>query len=175
MKSSIAKNVNEPRSYAFTYNRNYKKSDDMKESDYDIVLELLGRYGKVQTYTFEVGKQKRLHIHGVVDLHPKYVYPRFLRLPGFVYKVDEIYDYAGWVQYIRKEQTKEIVKPLVGRIIPKEDYVPNEQDDKDWAEWKHDTLIQLHGSNYDEKLNSEYFYEDIEIPDECEIPQKRII
>jgi len=94
-------------SFAFTYNKNYKKTDEMKISDYDPVLELLRKYGDLQTYSFEIGSvHKRLHVHGIVELH-EHINKWQLRLKGFIGKFVEIYDYTGWKNYIFKEDERQ--------------------------------------------------------------------
>lgn len=92
-------------SYAFTYNINYKKDEEMNESDYQPILDNLNKIGRVTHYVFEIGgKQNRLHLHGVVQMDRCYAYPSYLKQPRSVYKVEQIYNLHGWIQYLRKDQ-----------------------------------------------------------------------
>jgi len=92
-------------SWTFTYNINYRKNEEMKESDYDPILALLNSYGKVTSYVFETGgKQNRLHVHGIVQIERKFVYPNFLKFPRSVYRMKKIFDLRGWKAYMVKDQ-----------------------------------------------------------------------
>jgi hypothetical protein len=89
--------------YTFTYTRQYKQTDNQVKSDYDEVLDLLNKLGKVESYEFGFGDiSKRLHMHGIVTMKKCFSYPRYLNLKDFNYKLVAMYNKAGWLDYLQK-------------------------------------------------------------------------
>lgn len=118
-------------SYAFSFNKNYKKSDLQHVSDYDVVLSKLEEgTGKIIFKTFEVGtKQKRLHVHGVVDLVPGTM--PHLATPGFTFAIKPIHNYQGWVDYCRKDELVRDTLSMELHSIRMMEYYPAEDVDPD--------------------------------------------
>lgn len=97
-------NKSETSTFAFTYKKNYKKNEQMYDSDYDIVLNHIRSYGILTNHFFErTGKNTQLHIHGTALL-PKKVRYTTLVIKGYHSKWEEIYDLVGWTRYIKKDQ-----------------------------------------------------------------------
>lgn len=89
--------------YSFTYSKSYKKSDVQDKSDYNLVFDVLNKYGHIENHCFEIGKlYNRLHLHGTVKIYNDVPKSRF-RIKGFHGKLDLIYDQIGWDNYMIKE------------------------------------------------------------------------
>lgn len=96
----------ERKRFAVTINKNYsvKNLPYMKEEDYDkAVFYLIDHHGcSIIDLKFEIGKiQHRLHLHLLVECNYCSIY--HFKLRGFCFKVEEIFNHMGWINYIYKD------------------------------------------------------------------------
>jgi len=91
--------------YAITM-RKTKNPDKVKLSHYvnqmNYFKAYLGCYFEKVTFEYTAG----LHMHGVIIIPKNTSLVRF-RVRGWSIRLDEIYDYNGWIQYINKDQNSD--------------------------------------------------------------------
>lgn len=95
--------------YAITINCNHiEKSDCITpalRSVYSKLVARLRRHANTVKEYYELGPQKRVHVHLFIET-PKdqsYVVKQLI-CKGYNSKVDDVYDEAGWLKYIMKDQ-----------------------------------------------------------------------
>lgn len=91
------------RSYSFTLRKTkVNKSNPVSEQDYfNHIYELTEKTGSTMSnYVFE--KTGGLHMHGVLEI-PINTYMLKFRVRGWKMHLKEIWNYAGWQQYMAKE------------------------------------------------------------------------
>lgn len=91
------------RSYSFTLRKTkVNKSNPVTEDDYlNHIYELTERTGsRLSEFVFE--KTAGLHMHGVLEV-PINAYMLKFRVRGWKMLLKEIWNYAGWQQYMAKE------------------------------------------------------------------------
>lgn len=113
-------------SYGITIRYHEKKVAESK--DYDKFISMLERKGVIihcivyeeDNGTTYSGK----HVHGVVYIK-KHCYRKGLQLPGYHVKLEEIYNWSGWMKYLDKG----------GEMVQYADstYIPTESDHLDYA------------------------------------------
>lgn len=86
-------------SYAFTVKKLGPADINV---DYHDVISVFTANGNVKEVTQEVDKQGKLHIHGIIVLK-KGFFRKKLFLQGYHYKLCQLYDESGWVDYIMKQ------------------------------------------------------------------------
>jgi len=94
--------------YAFTIK--YQNSDwktfteeEMKKRYDAIITEWESKGAVIEYKVFEHDKQLRVHLHGIVELGDRFYLKRLFR-KGYTVKIVMIYDNAGWLSYLQKEQ-----------------------------------------------------------------------
>lgn len=99
--------------YAFTYKLNSVATVQAKREDYAVILthiqKTLGTSGNIHSVYYELDSKQNYHIHGIV--FATYVNYRKLAVKGYTSRWRQIYDYAGWESYIKKDQDDESVDP----------------------------------------------------------------
>lgn len=89
-------------SYGFTV-----KDNRQDVTDYKPFLDNCKQHGCNVVCSYEeYDEASRLHIHGIIEI-PKGFYRKKICMKGLHVKLEELYDPAGWLRYIRKDQKKE--------------------------------------------------------------------
>lgn len=93
-------------SYGFTVKYNKAKAETVDVADYSIWFSRAEKMGiKIECKYLEYDSNNHAHYHGVLCI-PKKFYRKRLDLKGYHYKLEEIYDKAGWLRYCKKDQKK---------------------------------------------------------------------
>jgi len=115
-------------SFAFTYKINAKINDvsTIDEAKYQPVFQAIEKQkGKVNHYVYEKDEKGLLHIHGVAEL-PKRIRYTSLTVKGYTSRWKEVYNLAGWLDYMRKDQKLKEAVNFETSIEPKEEDFLNE-------------------------------------------------
>lgn len=103
--SIITPNFNVP--YAFTYKLNTRKAEPATKEDYQEILSHINKLipGGLHCVYYELDSNQSYHIHGIIYA-PQYTIPSYRKLSvkGYTSRWRQIYDYAGWESYIKKDQ-----------------------------------------------------------------------
>lgn len=96
--------------FSFTL-RKTAHADKSVRKDYELKLQKYKDIGiTISDHAYESNHTNNgIHCHGVMQIPKKFDMKRF-RSRGWHIKLDEIYDYAGWLCYITKESTLESIK-----------------------------------------------------------------
>lgn len=101
--------------FAFTL-RKVTKAENSTKSDYALKLQKFKDMGvQITDLSYEKNKTNSgLHCHGTMQIPKKFNMKKF-RTRGWHIKLDEIYDYWGWCQYMTKEGSLETpsLNPIV--------------------------------------------------------------
>lgn len=87
--------------YGFTLRRVKLNKDVTKELYFDHLVKIFGQYCFFSDLVYE--NTSGLHCHGIVKIHKNHALHRF-RIRGWSLRLDELYDKAGWIRYINKDQ-----------------------------------------------------------------------
>lgn len=90
-------------SWAFTVK---KLGSNIFQSDYDFVMKIFNKHGKVFDHIYEKDSHGIIHIHGIIQLDKKFHRKR-LCIHGYHVKLVEIFDHQGWLEYMYKDVSKE--------------------------------------------------------------------
>lgn len=79
---------------------------------YEPFFDRLNKFSiKVEYKVSELDSKGKLHYHGILYLDKGFFRKR-LCVKGYHIKLDELYDRAGWIKYILKDQKKEELETL---------------------------------------------------------------
>lgn len=124
-------------SYGITIRCHTKRSAE--EKDYELFIEMMKRKGVIiHCIVYESDKcttYHGVHVHGVVYIK-KHFYRKGLQMVGYHIKLEEIYDWNGWMKYINKEsEPREPVLESGEAEVVGEPYTPTEEDYDDFSEY----------------------------------------
>jgi len=90
------------RQWAFTLRRTSRPKQVTCDQYISHVQKFVNKLNcKLESYVFE--EKGGLHMHGILDI-PKTVDKKRFRVRGWHWYMEELYNYAGWRQYMLKEQ-----------------------------------------------------------------------
>lgn len=76
----------------------------LTEQSYDYIIRNLNNHGTLIEHTFEFDSRGRLHIHGLWKAKTVRMQFRNLVHKGTTNRITPIYDKAGWLYYMYKDQ-----------------------------------------------------------------------
>ncbi len=103
--------INKTNRKAYAYTVKKLIGQDNVEGHYDPFFTYLEKHTDIEFKFPEFDSKGRLHFHGIFHCSKNF-YIKRLERSGFHFKVDELYNKAGWEKYIMKDQ--EFTKMPIG-------------------------------------------------------------